>query len=282
MSDMSEDHGEQGVLAPGATVIQNVEKDPATVRPEYAFPIPGGEGVVAVRDGYSLETISPKMVGHPAHRFSTVEDLAAYLIRNFPEDAATTDIVVETDKVTAIIDPSRPTPTVLTCDLAPHPCFRAWSAIMGKSLSQKALMQHIRAWRESCDDAEMLLQALGTISVIGGSKVTSSVDETGATRLVGSEESRNLSVRVPPTITFTTPVFDGVLAPDGEEALYHALLLVSVDIDSPLSFTLTFPKADLMMRDARRDARDYLARLLGGGWLVTTGKSAHATRSAGD
>lgn len=281
---MSEER-DNSVLAPNATIVQNVAADPPTVKPDYAFPVAGGDGYVAVRNGYEIEKVEAPLVGIPAHTLSTLDDLARYLIRNFADDAATTDIVLQKDKVVATIDPKDTQPIVVGCDLALHPCWSSWMAVAnGKPLSQKALMQHIRAWRETVENGDQLMQAFGMIQVIGGSKFTSQVDETGSTRLVSGEDSKSLNVKIPPTIKFTSPVYDGVLDSadplSASEQQYDCELLLSVDTDTPVTFALAFPKLELVLRAARADAARYLQALLGDRWLVSVGQSGHATRAA--
>ena len=126
---------EMPVLAPNATVVNNLQNDPPTVKPEYAYPVTGEEGHVLVRQGYSLETIDAKQAGMANHRFATVGDLARYLIRNHVDDAHTTDIVVEKGQVMVYIDPASDEPQTLTVGLESHPCWQAWMSCDGTRLT---------------------------------------------------------------------------------------------------------------------------------------------------
>lgn len=268
---------EQAVLAPNATIVNNLPSDPPVVDAEFERK-EDGSGYLIVRDGYSVEVIDPASEGQPTHTFASIEALAGYLLRNHNVDSQI-DILVEENRVFVYVDPYAENPQVLTCILPFHPCFAAWLEQVGIDLSQKRFIQHCRGWRESLVDPDTLLGALGNITVIGKSNFTSSMDETGAMRLVSADDSKDLSVKIPPTVSFATPIYEEIHTPDGEEEfVYRCELLLSVDTDAPVSFMLAFPKQSLIVSKARRDAASYLGSLLGDSFHVSVGVAGHNVR----
>ncbi len=270
------------VLAPNATIVNHIEKDPPTAAVAFDYPHGSyGAGYVFKRDGYTMQVLPAEQEGMSAHHFATVGDLASYLKRNFSDRAMSTDIVIEEHQIMVYIDPTAEVPQIFKVELDWHPAWDAWKGLCRKHLTQMDVIQHCRAWRETMSDSEAIMQALGSISIIGASKFTSMTDETGAIRLSSTEDSRDLSVKIPPTVRFECPVYDGIFDTENEpeEVGYPCELLVSVDTSgSSIEFEFSFPKLELVKRQARRDAGIYLQALLGDDWLVSVGTAHHGKR----
>jgi hypothetical protein len=255
-----------------------LERPVPVAQPEVVKSPNGYGGFVVHHQDYDVEHLPGPIEGARRHAFDDLRGFAAWLKREAaaPDDV---DILVDREVVVAFLDPLRAEPERVTCALALDPCFAMVKAILGKPLSQAQMVQFVRTWRDRIDSSDLLASALRTIQVVKGGEFKSEIDETGATRFIGSTDKRDVAVRIPPEITLSTPVFRGVEEYVGSPARYEVELFVTVNLDDGVPvFSLAFPAFEDVYTKARIDAAGFLRTELGDGFLVALGKADVATR----
>ena len=266
---MVENENGVGELAIGENK-QVVVEAPEAVPEINALESPDGYGhVVAVRDGYTLETLDGRDEGRRNHEFDDIATFAAYLRREAVGEE--TDILLSERIVKAAMDPNATSPEIITCKLDLHPTFRAWAEALGAPLSQRAFHALVRGFRSYVRESEGILQALRVMSVGKAGEIQSEIDETGATRLNLVSERVTMAATVPPEFVLVTPVYRGITNEDGIEIDHAIEILVSIDVEK-FSFSIEAPTLELVKAQARKDVAAMLARELDEPFMVGLGK----------
>jgi len=256
---------------------QVVVEAPEAIPEINALESPDGYGhVVAVRDGYTLETLDGRDEGRRIHEFDDIKTFAAYLKRHATGDQ--TEILLGEKLVRAAMDPKAPRPEIIDCSLNPHPTFAAWTEAFNKPLSQRDFHALVRGFRSSVQDADGILQALRVMSVGKKGEVQSEIDETGATRLNLVSERVTMAATVQPEFVLLTPVYRGVTGEAGEELDYPIEILVNIDVEH-FQFAIQAPALELVKEQARKDVAGMLSRELGESFLVGLGDLEIVTRN---
>lgn len=255
--------------------------------PVIRQPHPSGDGYLYfVRDaagGYKLAQHYPgPRVPTRRHVFASAAYLATFLRARSGEesvtyDAASCDVLVGRREIVVTTAPTDPDTDRLTCPLSTHPEWRPWAAVVGKGgavQSQRALMQLVRASERAlgAEQAAKWITTLGVLRVVGGGKVESEIDQTGYTRLRGSEQTREVTTSIPPTLKLEVPLFAGILDAMDVELRYPLEVLVEFNPED-LDFRLSCPLLDLVQEEALEDVRAMLARLLDDPFLVLRAES---------
>ncbi len=248
---------------------QVVVEAPEAIPEINALESPDGYGhVVAVRDGYTLETLDGRDEGRRIHEFDDIKTFAAYLKRHATGDQ--TEILLGEKLVRAAMDPKAPRPEIIDCSLNPHPTFAAWVEAFGQALSQRAFHALVRGFRSSVEDCDGILQALRVMSIGKKGEIQSEIDETGATRLNLVSERITMAATVQPEFVLLTPVYCGVTDEAGEEIDYQIEILVNIDVEH-FQFTIEAPALELIKAQARKDVAGMLSRELGEPFIVGLG-----------
>ncbi len=265
---------------------QVIAESPEAIPEINALESPDGYGhVVAVRDGYTLETLDGRDEGRRIHEFDDIKTFAAYLKRHATGEQ--TEILLGENLVRAAMDPKATRPEIINCSLNPHPTFAAWAEVFGQALSQRAFHALVRGFRSAVQDSEGILQALRVMSVGKKGEIQSEIDETGATRLNLVSERITMVATVPPEFVLLTPVYRGVTDAEDVEIDYAIEILVTIDVEH-FAFTIEAPALELIKAQARKDVAEMLARELGEPFIVGLGtleidrRKVHETEGGSD
>ncbi len=249
---------------------------------------PSGRGrrVVAVREGYNLEYLMGPERGRRLHRIHDITSFADWLNRHADPDR--TEVLVDVHEVTAHLEPADPEGDMVVCQLSLHPLFQAWEAVFGKVLNQKLFHYQVRVLFDTFDAinnenteltyGSLLMGSLGSLKVSSTGTLKTELDTTGMIKVLASDQGRSVDKQLPPEFSVTVPIIDGVLdggldaASHGELKTYRLGLLLEVEAgESGLAFTVNCPQLAVALRDARRDAAEFLTGLLKDDFLVGLG-----------
>lgn len=252
------------------------------------IPHPRGHGRLAVvRDGYKVHEVDGKKRGKRGHTFHDLASFAAWLNRH-ATDHERCEIVMNavmngTDpknlgNTVAHLAPQSVDGDRVECQIAQHPVWLAWFAILGKDLDQIKLAEHVRCYRDSLGtEGSVLLSALQQIKVVAGGSTEVQVGALGEIKLLAGDRRTEASVTLPPELLVRTPIFDGVLARDATpdspvEAEYVLRLFVSMQfVEERPVFRLTCPGLAIVLRKALHDAHEDLVARLHPDFLVGFG-----------
>lgn len=272
----------------GATIQRQqmiVTGNPVPVEPTEH---PRGHGrFLVVKDGYKIEEIGGATRGRRLHTFHDLASFAAWLNRHATERERC-EIVMNAvmngadpknlGNTVAHLAPQSADGDRVECQIAQHPVWLAWFAILGKDLDQVKLAEHVRCYRDSLGaEGSVLLAALQQIKVVAGGSTEVQVGALGEIKLLAGDRRTEASVTLPPELLVTTPIFDGVLArgasPDSPvEAEYVLRLFVSMQfVEERPVFRLTCPGLAIVLRKALHDAHEDLVARLESGFLVGFG-----------
>lgn len=275
----------QGQL--GGTIERQILKAP-TPMPGGWMKHPRGHGRVAVvKDGYRVEEVAGPTRGRRLHTFHDLASFAAWLNRHATERERC-EIVMNAvmngadpknlGNTVAHLAPQSADGDRVECQIAQHPVWLAWFAILGKDLDQVKLAEHVRCYRDSLGaEGSVLLAALQQIKVVAGGSTEVQVGALGEIKLLAGDRRTEASVTLPPELLVTTPIFDGVLArgasPDSPvEAEYVLRLFVSMQfVEERPVFRLTCLGLAIVLRKALHDAHEDLVARLDEGFLVGFG-----------
>lgn len=250
-------------------------------------PHPRGNGeVLVLKSGYEVQTIDGPKRGRRLHLFHDLASIAAWLNRH-ATDHAKTEIVMNAQQladqkrklghVVAHLDPRGVDGDVVECEIAQHPVFLAWLAILGKQLDQVTLAEHVRCYRDSLGaDGSALLAALQQIKVTVGGTTEMQVGSLGEIRLLAGDRRNEASITIPPEVFVRTAIFDGVMDGANVEAEYMLRLFVSMKFvgegeNKHAAFMLTCPDLAIVLRKALHDAHQDLVTRLDADFLVGFG-----------
>lgn len=234
---------------------QVVQESPKVVVKIETIPAPNGCGeLVAVRDGYRVDHLTGRTEGCRAHTFDDLERFARWLTVHVFERAEQVETLVDLHEVKTVVDPKHPDPEVLTCTLKADPTFEAWVKCFGESLSQQQFHNLARGFRNALGNPEELLAALRVMAVAQGGTLNSEIDEMGYTRLHATKGTSDLTAKLPPELTLTCPIYQGIKGPTGDTLTYplEVLIFVSIESGTPV-FQLACPRLEIARTDARRD-----------------------------
>lgn len=274
------------ITEPQVTHAETAYQLPPNAAPKVELvDAPNGDGKVALyRDGYKLQHLTGRRAHRRIHVFDDLWSFARWLNRHAVEREQT-EILLNSTRVQAALDPRDTIGDWVVCDLVRHPRFAAWEHALRRKLSQKELVALLRARRGDFREPQVAAQLLGaaqSVRLIGKGERRFDVDELGFTRFAGTSEARQVSGAFPPAFWISVPVFEGIFPPEptplGEDAdpagssasgqprpdeITYALevMLWVHDEGDPL-FELQAPSLDLLLRLARRDAAAYLQSLL--------------------
>lgn len=242
---------------------------------------PSGNGVlVTTREGYTVTRFDGPKESIESHSFDDIESLARWLIRYGKPESA--QVLFDQDEIVASLEPRTVNSRRVRCKLVPHPSFAAWLDATGRPLSQADFLELLRghgAAFSQPNSAESLAGELLKIEVASGHKLNSEIDATGLQKFHGSDTKKEVSGKIPPSFKLYVPVVDGVRTADDAEAAYMVDVLVTLSIkENRPQFKLSIPSLPLILRKSRRDAADFLERLLGDGFEVLLGKYSSEVR----
>lgn len=236
---------------------------------------PSGNGVlVTTRDGYKVQRFEGAKERIEAHTFDDLASLARWLVRYGKGDQV--QVLFGLERVVASIEPTAVNSREVSCKILPHPSYDAWVKATASPLSQSQFLELLRghgaAFAESAA-AESLAGELLKIEVASGHKLNSEIDATGLQKFQGSDSKQEVSGKIPPSFRLYVPVIDGVMTEGDSEAHYWIDVLVTMSIkENRPQFKLSIPSLPLIERQARREAAEYLERLLGDEFEVLLGK----------
>lgn len=242
------------------------------------FALPNGEGMVyAIRDGYKTETKPGPRREQRLHQFADIASFAAWLNRHATGDDA--EILVDDDSITAALDATTHNADRVTCILVFDPAFDRWHDVFGCALSQKELHGLVRAGAGALDESTcaQLLAAVRNLTITRGSKRDMRLTELGSYQYTAKSENRDFTGTIPASFVINCPVYEGVhtVGASGTmtPASYAIEVLLTVDDteEGDVTFTLEAPGLDAIVRQARRDAAEYLRSLLDDSFLVGMG-----------
>lgn len=262
------------------------------VRPVMSYTRDHG-GIVLVHDnGQRIHEIrQPSRVRR--HTFHDLEDFAAFLKREFPDDDLgrnMLDVLFDATCNRVVADFSADEPDdqsdIVKCDLKEHPRLKWWTSQLGRSLTQQAFYKLVAT---ACDadfdnatdnpaDGTMRAALAGNIQVLQVRRDASfegQLDHRGFYRLKSAVEGADIvSARIPAEIGITVPWYQGL-----DEFTYRLELLVDVEIPEKgaPTFVLSCPALPLVQAAAVEDAVGKLRTLLGEDFLVCRG--AHEMKS---
>jgi hypothetical protein len=242
---------------------------PPVIAPHGEIYRKGDTSIVALKDGYKLvetPTVPPE---HPdrKHRIDTVPDFAAFLLRHFKSDNA--EILANQTAIVAVSGPDWDRDEV-TCTLAPDPTWRDWVRAFGVEMGQKDLYRFVQQHRADVEKGDALLGSLRILEVSASGAVKGHLDERGFYTAVVSQKNTEVSVKLPPTIKLSVPVYLG------SEDRYEVDVDLEIDVvDGKLpTFTLRPTDLERVKVAALDNEVARLRSLLGDGWLVTRGTMA--------
>jgi hypothetical protein len=242
---------------------------PPTVIPSGIASRRGNTAVVAVKDGYKLQVLPPVEPIHPGrkHRIDTVPDFAAFLLRHFNCDDA--EILANQTAIVAVSGPDWDRDEV-TCTLALDPTWKDWTRAFGVEMGQKDLYRFVQQHRADVEKGDTLLGSLRILEVSASGAVKGHLDERGFYTAVVSQKNTEVSVKLPPTIRLSVPVYLG------SEDRYDVDVDLEIDVEDGHLPTFTLRPTDLeRVKVAALDNEvDRLQALLGDRWLVTRGTMA--------
>lgn len=274
---------EAGSVIHKADNVEVYAGDPVPVDPTAH---PRGHGAyLVVRDGYGVKEIDGPKRGKRLHTFHDLASLAEWLNRHATEkqrcEIVMNAVMNGTDpkdlgRTIAHLDPQSADGDIVECQIAQHPVWLAWHAILGKQLDQVELAEHVRCYRASLgSEGSTLLAALQQIKVVAGGSNEVQVGALGEIRLLAGDRKTEASVTLPPELVVTTPIFDGVLDGTATEAEYVLRLFVGMRFEGEAEnrpvFRLTCPGLALVLRKALRDAHADLVTRLDREFLVGFG-----------
>jgi len=261
--------------------------DPPTESPK-SIPAPDGDGLLcAVRTGYEVkEFVGPKK-DQRVHKFHDLGSFADWLKRHASDRAKTVEILAGETSVDAALSPFDVYGDFLTCELRYHPAFVAWKEILGKKLGQKAFFQHVRGHLENFQDlaggpnyGELLATELQKMVRLKGADMETSVDQFGTLTFTSHSATVQLTGQIKPNFSVYVPIFMGVCEPPkiaaapgtvvpptlpANERIYELEMLLSIDIEPDVSFTITCPALAVEIHEARLHAVEWLKYLLSQG-----------------
>lgn len=237
----------------------------------------------ARRDARRLrrQSIPGDKVRSRRHTFLDVSSFAAFVRGRAPSGS---DVLVSETKVWADFHPGNRSSDLVTCDLLPHPRAARWIQAFEKALDQRALLRLVVSSKEDfvppegskVMEGEALALQLMKLEVVKGGNFVSQIDELGTVRFQGNSDSRQVSGQIPPRFKVRVPVFPGIVDADGKELLYDLEILVELDAEEGLEFTLRCPSFAIVMREALLDVVRLLTRELGDTYIVGMGRHATA------
>lgn len=243
---------------------------------------PRGHGqVLVVKDGYRVHELNGPMRGKREHVFHDLESLAAWLNRHAQGKEEQAEILMdavfdpedvsELGAVTAYLEPKAADGDRVRCEIAKNPVFLAWHAILGNNINQVQLVEHLRCYRDSVDEAgTALLAALQQLKITSGGSSEVQVGNLGEVKFLQGDRRTEPTVTLPPEIEVETSIFDGI------QGTYHLRIFVSMRFDEqaiPI-FRLTCPGLAIVLREALHDAKGFLEEKLSDGFLVGFGVAA--------
>jgi hypothetical protein len=227
------------------------------------------EMVVAVRRGWSVERVP--LSTRRQHRFDDLESFAAFMKRE--ADGAKADVLLGTKQVSAFIAADVIRGDRVACELPYSPSFTAWSALLGKPLSQKTFFDHLRAFESDIpnDGGVVLLTELGKLGVAQGEEITTQIDERGTIVYAAATSKTQVQGKIPPSFAIRVPVYRD---PAVEFEKHEIELLLDVQTRGGLTFTLTAPLLEYALIEARQRVAERLRQLLGEPFQVWLGNGA--------
>lgn len=162
-----------------------------------------------VRQGYALHQVQGVPVGRCSHVFGDVPSLARWLVRH--ADPSRTHVLVDTDQISAGVDPRDPAADVVTMPWVTHPKLAPWLDAAEHELNIVGLHALFREQRKSIVGfSEQLLAAVAQCTLIEDGKAEVTLDHrTGSVIMAGASKSTNLQGAVPTEITIRTPRWIG-------------------------------------------------------------------------
>lgn len=238
--------------------------------------------VVAVRNDYSIETLTGPDRSQRKHKFHELRSFAEWLNR-FGK-AKETEILVGDKEASAVVSADVAASSV-TCELRAHPTYDAWQAAFGKPLAPKALFAFVRSVQDTFkpigagdgpNAGDVLAGELQKLKAVTTGDIEMSVDPRGFYAVQGATQKVQVDAKLPPQFSISTPIYVGVpeiLGERGPEKLYPLPILLSMDVSEKdgILITLTCPSLKRVLHDARLDAVEHLRRMLDPDFLVGLG-----------
>jgi hypothetical protein len=206
-----------------------------------------------------------------------VTDVAAWLNKHAHPD--TTQIVVDDDEISAVLDVRHPKSHEVTGALSVHPSWAPWRQVLGRRLNQRQAHRLLRFAGEAELDASgvKLRSQVGSLTAVTGGEVKATYDARGLATVQSGTSTRAVTEELPATIAVSVPLFVGVLLrEDGDtlvEPAYRLELELTVEVvDHEVMFTFECPRLEIAMLRAREDVATCLRQQLDDrAWLVGLG-----------
>lgn len=228
-----------------------------------------GDEIALVGAGYARQVRTAVPVRR--HRFADPPSLCAWLKRHAHPEL--TEILVEQRQVSAIVDGRAIDSDHVTAEMAPHPRFSRWHAVLTKTLTQRQFASLLGIAEDDIfggNGAKMKTE-VAKASWSGTSSVKSEVDARGYVSLQASTGTTAIDCTFPAFFTIKVPRYVGIEI-DGSEPLYEIRVYVEIDAaPAGVVFKLTMPDLEIVDLEARRDVVRCAAGLLGEGWIVGVG-----------
>lgn len=246
---------------------------------------PDGKGtLIALRQGYTIESKDGPKEARPAHTFRDANDFAAYLLREAGEkraDPAKAIVLLREEGIAATLDGYDLTASRVTCSLEAAPGWAAWQRVIGVPMDIDQLYMHVRSYgytvapelvkldgkEQEKDGAALLLAALSNFSIQSESFAKVERGPRGEIIAKESGDKNSVSASIPSSFGLSLPLFLADAEPVGIEIQVN----LRINKDKQAVFTLTAPRA----AEAQQKALANLAAKLGAslpGWLVALGK----------
>lgn len=281
-------------------VIQEIRNaihpDPPTQAPTLSSSANSLRGLVAVRDGYKLESLPGPEVPQRRHEFASVRSFGQWLRRHAQPDKV--DILISPTEIVAALDPTNPAADVVRCKLDPHPRAKAWlDAFQGRVFSQRDLFLFVRGRIADFQDAKdkngvsigsqgsVIAAELQKLEIVKGGKLETRLDGFGGVVFNAAEANSTVSGKLPPSFGLRLPLLRDVLlagVDTQQEPAYEieVHLTMSHEEGKKPEFSLCAPSVELAqlaaLEDARRCLEAQLSAALSEGYLVGLGRFATA------
>lgn len=273
-------------LAASASAFLRLLSDPAPKAALVENPNQRGGSVVVVRNDYKLERLPGAEVSRRAHVFHELGSFADWLKR-FGTERDKVEILVGDTEAKAVLGDS-PYASLVSCQLRHHPTFKLWANAFREELDPKEFHGFIRSVAGTFGDADagvtmadVLSGELQKLKAVKQGDIAMQLDPRGFYSVSGNTTSVQVDAKIPPSFKIRTPIFVGIpqqpldatdVVPSASDRLYDLEILLAMDVgDDSITFTVSCPRLEAVMHEARLDAVEHLRGLLGDGFLVGLG-----------